>query len=270
MAQVTDCGCEADAMVNFILGGRGYVGSAYARLMDRLGLEHVVLTRDNYADHAGQACDVFINANGNSKKFLADSDPKGEFNASVNSVVASLEDFKSKRYVLLSTGDVYPQQDRPELTVESQAIDTRRVSRYGLHKYIAEEIVRAVHPSWLVLRMGGFVGPGMKKNAIYDILNGPQVWLHCDSELQFISTDRAAELIWAVVEKGVVNETINIGAEGVVRIGDIHNRVNSSIPFTTNPRKVRFELDLGKFRGILGPLPKSIDEVDRFLGKLGY
>ena len=183
----------------FIIGGKGYVGQAYPRLFESRGIAYTLVTRENYGELIGQSCSVLINANGNSKKFLADQDPVGEFDASVTSVVRSLADFKADHYVFLSSGDVYPQQDTPSTTREDDPLDMRAMSRYGLHKYTAENLVRAIHPGPLVMRMGGFVGPGMKKNAIFDMLNDQPIWLTPDSELQFISTDRAAALVWSLI-----------------------------------------------------------------------
>lgn len=250
----------------FILGGNGFVGSAYARLFAATGVPHTVITRENYAALTGAECDVLINANGNSKKFLANRDPKAEFEASVSSVVASLTDFKAAKYVYLSTGDVYPQQHSAEVTREDQALDTGAMSRYGLHKYIAEQYVRATHANWLVFRMGGFVGPGMKKNAIFDILNGPQIWLAPDSELQFISTDTAARLVWALAASDLSKETINLGARGVVRIGDIRDRVGSTTPYGADAQCVRFELSLDKLGGLSNiAIPSTEAEVFTFV-----
>ena len=53
--------------------------------------------RDNYQKFRGQSCDLLINANGNSKKFLADDDPAAEFDASVASVLRNFVDFPAKR-----------------------------------------------------------------------------------------------------------------------------------------------------------------------------
>ncbi len=249
-----------------ILGGNGFVGSAYARLLASLGVEHAVVTRQNYADYIGAECDMLINANGNSKKFLANRDPKAEFEASVSSVVASLADFKAAKYVYLSTGDVYPQQHEPAVTREDQTLDMAAMSRYGLHKYLAEQYVRAAHPNWLVFRMGGFVGPGMKKNAIFDILNGPQIWLAPESELQFISTDAAARLVWALASGDVSKEVINLGALGVVRIGDVYARAGSKVPYGADAQRVRFELDLTKLASLAKTeLPRTQAEVFSFV-----
>lgn len=249
----------------FIIGGEGYVGSAYPRLFKRLGLDHEVITRANYADFVGRSCDVLINANGNSKKFMADRDPKWEFDASVRTVLHSLEDIRSDCYIHLSTGDVYPETHAPEVSLESQDIDSRRQSRYGLHKHMAEHLVRSLHPRWIVMRMGGFVGPGMLKNAVFDMLNAQPVWLTPDSKLQFIGTDTAARLVWRLHQNGVSQEVVNLGARGVVRIGDLHARLRSTSPFAEQARQVRFEISTDKLARLTEEnLPSSADEVEAF------
>jgi nucleoside-diphosphate-sugar epimerase len=250
-----------------VLGGHGFVGQAYTRLFKRLGIQSVVIDRHNYDRCIGTAFDVLINANGNSKKFIADTDPKLEFLASVLSVNNSLEDFRVNKYVFLSTGDVYPKQETPEITKEDCIIDPGQLSRYGLHKYLAEIIVRSVKPNSLIVRMGGFVGPGLAKNAIFDMLSNQPIRLHPDSELQFISTDHAAALIWSLVEKDV-HGTVNLGALGVVRLSDLYDRIGTTAGFRANAPRVRFELSTEKLSQLVdAPLPTTIDEVNTFLAQ---
>lgn len=254
----------------FVVGGEGFVGSAYVRLFNKLGMNCVTISRANYADFAGQSCDLLINSNGNSKKFLADKDPKAEFEASVFSVVRTLADFDAKTYVFLSTGDVYPRQDSPEITREDLDLDTRQMSRYGLHKFTAENMVRALHPDFLIMRMGGFVGPGLRKNAIFDMLNDQPVWLDLASELQFISTDMAAKIVWTLIERGIRNETVNLAAKGLTSLSDIHQRLGASAPVQPDARKVRFEISTEKLERLYGAdLPRTADEVGAFLTEQG-
>lgn len=253
----------------FLLGGNGFVGSGLRRLFESRGIDHVVLTRETYDAHVGQACDVFINANGNSKKFMANRDPIWEFDASVRSVARSLEDFKSERYVHLSTGDVYTEQHSPAVTRESDQPEPARMSRYGLHKYLAETLVRGARPDAIIFRMGGFVGPGLKKNAIFDMLNNDPVWLSPVSELQFLSTDRAAKIMWRMAEKDNWGETFNLGAKGVVRLADLHKRLGSKSEFKPDANKVRFEISTEKLEAELdGGLPSTRDEVEAFFQSL--
>lgn len=252
--------------VIYVIGGNGFVGSAYARLLAARGLPHQIVTRENYDSLRGTDCDVLLNANGNSKKFLATREPLNEFDQSVRSVARTLEDFRCGTYVFLSTGDVYPDQSSPDLTGEDRPIDPARQSRYGLHKALAEQLVRGTQRKWLILRMGGFVGSGLGKNAIYDMLTGGPVWLSSRSELQFISTDSAAQLVWGLVERGVCNEIVNLGARGTVNLGALHQEIGSTSQFVPDAPTIRFELSLKKLTQLAGQaLPSSRTEVAAFL-----
>jgi nucleoside-diphosphate-sugar epimerase len=252
--------------VIYVLGGGGFVGSAYVRLLTELGLPVKAITRSNYDELRGSSCAVLVNANGNSKKFLSTRDPLWDFDASVRSVVASLEDFKAERYVFLSSGDVYPETNSPAVTREDQAIDLGCISRYGLHKFLAEQIVRSVHPSWLVVRMGGFVGEGLRKNAIFDMLTGAPVWLSPDSALQFIDTADAARIVWDLVEAGRQGEVVNMSAEGTLHLGAFHHAIGSSSTFKPDAPTVRYELSLDRLLVLRGgaALPRTEDCVMRF------
>lgn len=249
----------------FILGGNGFVGSAYSRLFSRLGIGHKVITKSNFEEFRGSSCDVLINANGNSKKFLSDKDPLLDFDLSVRSVLESLEAIKSKIYIHLSSGDVYPDTSSFEKTDEDSFIDVELLSRYGLNKFLAENIIRGVHKKYLIIRMGGFVGPGIKKNAIFDMLTNSPIWLSPESELQFISTDTAASLVWSLLQKGLLNQVVNIGGRGLVHLGNLHKRIGSESIFKPSAPVVRYELKTSKIQSLLGlSLPKSDDEVDNF------
>ena len=251
----------------YLVGAGGFVGSAYARLFSHLGLAFTAITRESFDDHRGTACDILINANGNSKKYLADRDPMADFDQSVRSVAETLAAFDAKTYVLLSSGDVYADPSGPATTREAAPLTFEGQSRYGFHKYLAEQIVLARHPDCLVVRMGGFVGPGLKKNAVFDILTGGPVWLDPASTLQFISTDRAAGLVWSLVEQGVRGEVVNLGGRGMLRIGDLHAELGSASPFQDGAPTVRYELSLDKLAGFVGAdaLPESTAEVAAFV-----
>lgn len=230
----------------FILGGNGFVGSAFARLCRATGREHVVLTRDNYEAHKGRPCSILVNANGNSKKFLPNEQPLADFDLSVRSVRASLVDFPCDTYVYLSSCDVYPDCSNRAATRESQVLDPARQSRYGFHKSLAEQCVRHATKRHLIFRMGGFVGPGLKKNAIFDILNGGPLWLDPESELQFLHADSLADVVLHLAGAGVANDTFNICGRGTVRLADVIGWVGRPVPVKEGALRVRYEIELGK------------------------
>ena len=176
----------------FVLGGQGFLGSALVRAAAKRHAA-TAITLENYGQFRGQSCDLLINADGNSKKFLAERDAPAEFEASVTSVLRSLLDFPCRRYVYLSTIDVYPRCDGPRWNHETAAIDPARLSRYGLHKFLAEQLVRQCAPRWLICRLAGLVGAGLWKNSIHDILHDQPLWVHVDSTYQYMHTDDVAQ-----------------------------------------------------------------------------
>ncbi len=249
----------------FILGGRGLVGSGFARYCERTGKPFKVIHRENYAAHIGQSCTLLINANGNSSKILSRRDPKQDFEASVSSVRASLEDFGYKRYMHVSSCDVYPDCSSPETTRETLPLDASRQTAYGFHKLLAEQCVQHVADDWLILRCGGFVGPGLKKNAIYDILQGGPLFLDPDSELQFLHTDRAAEIVFRLIDLGIRREIFNLCGKGLVRLKDVIELTGKPVPVNPQSPKVRYEVGMDKLLALVDvpPTPEAVFEFVR-------
>lgn len=248
-----------------ILGGSGFVGSAFARWCERAGADYRIVTRENYPQYVGIPCDILINANGNSRKPLAASQPLVEFDASVRSVRQSLVDFKAATYVHLSSCDVYPDCSSPDATQESQVPFVDEQSPYGFHKYLAEQCVRHGTRQWLIFRSGGFVGPGLKKNAIFDILHGTSLWLDPSSELQYLSTDAAADLAMELVSRGISREVFNLCGDGTIRLQEIIDLTGSSVQSVPGSPRVHYHVSIGKLQRYM-PVPATRDEVRNFLG----
>ena len=126
----------------FIVGGRGFIGSAFVRYCEKHKKPYTIISKENYSRNIGQSCDVLINANGNSNKIVAEEDNFFDFEASVISVKKSLIDFKANSYVYLSSGDIYPNATAQTTTKENQTIDVCKLNTYGFHKYLAELCVK--------------------------------------------------------------------------------------------------------------------------------
>jgi len=60
------------------------------------------------------------------------------------------------------------------------------------------------------------VGPGLRKNPVFDILHGQPLRIHPESRYQFLSTDDAARLSWELVEAGVRSEVVNVCGNGTI------------------------------------------------------
>lgn len=250
----------------YIIGGNGFVGSAIARACERRNLPYQKITRENIDEFTDSACEILINANGNSKKFMSEREPLWDFDASVKSVRASLVNIKADKYIHISSCDVYPDCSSPEFTKEDQVIDVTKQSAYGFHKYLAELCVMRHAPKWIIFRMGGFVGEGLKKNAIYDILQGGPLWLDPESELQFIDVDKAADLIVDVAISQKSGEIYNICGKGTVRIGDVIALANKEVSIMPEAPRVRYEISIEKMQEIL-ELPNTKEDVFEYVNE---
>jgi nucleoside-diphosphate-sugar epimerase len=250
-----------------VLGARGFVGAAVLAELQQadtcLGVDV-----DNYAACTGQACDVLVNVNGNSKKFLADEDPAREFELSVASVVRSLQDFPAKKYVYISTVDVYTNFTSPDDTAETAVIDPARQSRYGFHKWLAEQYVRKACGDWLITRLGGMVGPGMKKSPVYDLLHDAPLRVHLDSAFQYIHTREVGRVIRELLQRGITREIVNVCGCGVLSLRALRDLLGKTGQENAGlPRQV-YEINNAKLCG-LTHVPATRDAVLRFLREEG-
>jgi nucleoside-diphosphate-sugar epimerase len=248
----------------FILGGKGLVGSAFARACEASGRPYAVVDRESYPRYVGQHCSLLINANGNSRKPLAKQNPLAEFDASVRSVRASLVDFAFDTYVHLSSCDVYPDCSSPETTSEAQLLDPAQQSAYGFHKYLAEQCVRHAASNWLIFRLGGFVGPGLKKNAIYDILFGGKLYLDPDSELQFLHTEDAARIVLEIADSKLRGETFNLCGAGTASLREAMEWAGKSVEVQQGSPLVRYDVAISKIRKY-AKIPRTRETVQAFV-----
>ena len=246
----------------FILGGRGFVGSAISRHCELRGLEYRAITRSNYAEHAGKRCDVLVNADGNSSRLLGARDPVADFEASVFSVKRSLSDFEFGRYVLASSCDVYPDCSSPEATAEDSTIDVAAQMPYGFHKHLAELcVMHGCAGGWLILRLGGMVGAGLKKNPIYDIMNGGPLWVSPRSRLQYMNTDDVARIAFSLMDGGATG-VFNVCGRGRVIIGDLPGAASCEV--RGDAPVADYDVSIAKAAG-MADIPDSRDAVDAFM-----
>lgn len=249
-----------------VLGARGFVGSAVCRQARARGYRLIEVEADDYDRHAGAACDILINANGNSRKYLAERDPKLDFDLSVRSVLRSLHDFKPALYVHLSTMDVYPEKADPALNTESAPIEPERLSRYGFHKHLAEQAVRYYAGRWLIFRMAGFVGPGLWKNSIHDLLKGRPLRVHPDSQYQYLHTADLARLVLDAAESGAEGEIFNAAGDGLVRLREVAAWIPGCRPVCepADAPLERYELNIAKIKA-RAAVPRTETTVREFV-----
>ena len=74
--------------------------------------------------------------------------------------------------MLISTVDVF---GKPVSVDESNAVETEKLHPYGYNRWRLEQFVQKQFANALIVRLPGLVGPGLKKNIVFDFLNDNNV-----------------------------------------------------------------------------------------------
>jgi len=251
-----------------VIGAEGFVGSAFAALLAaQPDVTLRPITRRNYDVEARQPSDVVIDCAANSRKYVAEETPAEEFELSVTHRLRTLHDFPAPLHVHVSSVDVYNDLGSPLTTREDTPIDVARSSHYGFHKVLAEELVRHYAPSWLIVRLAGMVGPGLRKNPVHDVLHAHPLRIHPDSQYQFLSTSDVARLTWNLVASGLRLEIVNVCGSGLVspreiaRLADVTPDL-STLPKDSRPRIV--DASVEKLQRLV-PVPTTADTISAFV-----
>jgi nucleoside-diphosphate-sugar epimerase len=251
-----------------VLGARGFVGSSFVRHLahaDPVELREV--TRDSYAALAGVPSDVVIDASCNSKKYLAETDPVLDFEYSVAHRVRTLRDFPASFHIHISSVDVYSDLASPRATAEDAAIDRQQQSHYGCHKLLAEELVRHYGNRWLILRLAGMVGTGLRKNPVFDILNSKPLHIHPESRYQYMLTDEVAGIAMSLFQRGLSGEIFNVCGDGAISPAEIAAIAGRQIRLTDSARDGTpriIDINVGKIRQLF-PITSTRDCIESFV-----
>jgi len=258
---------DADCIV---LGGTGLIGSELCAHLARCNWSVLPVASKDYAAKAGARAKVLINCNGNAVRHLAQKDPKWDFEVSVASVERSLFDFSYEQYLYLSTVDVYQDVQDPSRNDEAAAVHPDELHPYAFHKWLAERLVERFAPRWVIARLGSVVGPGLKKNPVFDLLNGHPLRVSLESELTLIDTATVARCIETLITRGGDREIYNVATTGSVKLRDLQERLGHPVSMEPGAEQIvhRYCINNGKM-GSLTPMPTSWEALESFLERSG-
>jgi len=250
----------------FIIGGKGLVGSAIVRYLEKNKLHYKNIQRENRQDFFGKSCDVLIYANGNAYKYKAIEDPHFDFIASVTSVAEYIHNIKFKKFILISTVDVYSDTSSLKNTYESVEIDEDKLNNYGYHKLLAENYVRHFCENYLIFRLSGLVGKGLKKNPIYDFIHkDKKVMISKKSKMNIINTEYVAQIIFKIINLNINNETFNLASENSIYIKDLKKILNFDSEYTQKSEKYlqNYKINVNKIKKNI-TLSRSEDAISEY------
>jgi hypothetical protein len=147
-----------------LIGHSGFVGGTLLRA----GRFDDLYNSSNIADMVGRSYDLVVCAGVSAAKWLANKDPDKD-RADIARLTDVLERVDAREFILISTIDVYP--DPASRADETASINPSANHAYGANRYRLEEWVKARFPGTRIVRLPALFGEGLRKNAVYDLLN---------------------------------------------------------------------------------------------------
>lgn len=150
-------------MNNTLIGYTGFVGSTLLKqtLFDSLFRSTNIHEIDN------QVFDTVVSAGAPAQKWIANKEPEADLQK-IEGLIEHLKTIQCKTFVLISTVDVFKS---PINVDENTLVNEEGLHAYGLNRRLLEKFVESHFDNYLIVRLPGLVGPGLRKNVIFDFLN---------------------------------------------------------------------------------------------------
>jgi nucleoside-diphosphate-sugar epimerase len=138
-----------------------------------------------------------------------------------------------KRFVYMSTLDVYPRLNRPIAEDEDVDLSSLR-GPYAFTKLFSELLVREHSDNYLILRLATLLGPVMRPTVTRRLLTekGCQVGLAAESRYNYILQSDVVKFVGLALDTGL-SGTYNIASREAVALSDMAKQLNLSATFGT-------------------------------------
>lgn len=176
-----------------VLGQNGFIGHTVLELLRQ---KHDVVSEP-------QPCEVLVNCAGFSHMYEAKRNPD-KMKAVEDVVFDRIKAVPCERIIHLST--IY--------------VKTNPQEPYSQVKRMVEERLLAAYPQALILRLGSMLGPGLRKNAVYDLIHDDPLWVTPDSLYTYISTEDVARIVVCLIDHPR-SGFLDVGGSEPIRISDV-------------------------------------------------
>ena len=191
-------------MKTAIIGYTGFVGGyldSHEKFSDRFNSKNIQEIRgDNYE------CIICAGAPG--AKWFANKFPEQD-EENINRLIANLEGVKTKKFVLISTVDVYP---NPTQVDESSMIESDKLTTYSANRRRLEQFIESNFSDSTIIRLPGLFGRGLKKNLLFDLITQTNLdKLPISGQFQFYDLADLPRDINLILKQGI--DLINLVTE---------------------------------------------------------
>ena len=143
-------------------------------------------------------------------KWIANKYPKKDL-VSINILKKNIENIKCKKFILISTVDVY---SNPINKSEKNKPINSKKNFYGKNRLDLEKFVMTNFDNFLIIRLTALVGKHLKKNILYDIKNKYQLdKINKNSVYQYYPIDNLLKDIKKLLNEN--NKVIHLNSEPI-------------------------------------------------------
>jgi len=150
-------------MKTALIGYSGFVGNT---LLKQTHFDALYRSNNSH-ELLGQSFELTVCAAAPAQKWLANQNPEAD-KRNIDALIAHLSGIHCKTFILISTVDVFKTAQAVD---EDSTVIENDLHAYGLHRRLLEKFVENHFSRHLIVRLPGLVGPGLRKNIIFDFLN---------------------------------------------------------------------------------------------------
>lgn len=193
-------------MPDALIGHTGFVGGNLAAQHPF----HTWFNSKNIEAIRGHRFELLVVSGMPAAKWIANRDPEAD-RAVLDRLWGCLRTVHADTVVVMSTVDVYPHAAEVD---EDTPIDAATQQPYGKHRLELERRAAEHFPRVLSVRLPGLFGPGLKKNAVYDLLHDNEVHkVHANGVFQFYNLARLWKDVRTALAAGLT--CVNFATEPV-------------------------------------------------------
>lgn len=190
--------------VSAIIGYTGFVGG---NIFSQHNFDFFYDSK-NIEEIKGKNFDLIVCAGAPGVKWLANKNSEQD-KANIQRLINSLSMVNAKKFILISTIDVYSKVDGVD---EDSIIQKDILDPYGKNRRILEEFVMN-NFDYTIVRLPGIFGKGLKKNIIFDFLHNIHTPVHKESVFQFYNLNNIWKDISIALEQNI--NVLNLATEPI-------------------------------------------------------
>lgn len=160
---------------DLLIGYTGFVGSNLVNCC----VDPYLVNSKNIKSIEGQKFSKVICAAPSGFKWLANKDPELDFEK-IRIMFDSINLLECEKMILISSIDTLTYTKEPS---------------YGYNRLKLEKMISSRFDDCLIIRLPALFGKNLKKNIIYDLINGDASFVNLNSRYQWLSIDRVADFI---------------------------------------------------------------------------